>query len=234
VGGFSSIVTLGFLLGMRHATDPDHVIAISTILGRDRGPWRAAMTGLLWGVGHALTVGLVGVAAVGFNWVISARVGQGLELSVGVMLILLGIAGVARAHMGPAVTEPLRRRRSDVSRRRVGDLSTLRARMWPLAVGIVHGLAGSAAIMLLILSAISDPRWAIAYLIVFGLGTLAGMVLVTIGLGLLLQYARCHSEALAHRLRLASGMASIGFGVSLTYEIGIHQGLFAFVAAAAR
>src|SRR5205807_9079952 len=85
-----SIIAIGFFLGMRHATDPDHVIAITTIVSHQRSTKRAALTGALWGLGHTLTIFAVGSAIILFNLVIPVRLGLAMELSVGLMLILLG------------------------------------------------------------------------------------------------------------------------------------------------
>src|ERR1700685_1084469 len=86
-----SIIALGFFLGMRHATDPDHVIAVSTIVSRHRSVKHAAVIGALWGVGHTMTILVVGGGIILFGWVIPARIGLSMEFSVGLMLILLGV-----------------------------------------------------------------------------------------------------------------------------------------------
>src|SRR5271157_934297 len=86
-----AILVIGFFLGMRHATDPDHVIAVSTIVTRERSLSKAALIGALWGVGHTLTILVVGAAIILFNLVIPPRVGLSMELAVGLMLILLGV-----------------------------------------------------------------------------------------------------------------------------------------------
>jgi high-affinity nickel-transport protein len=85
-----SIVVIGFFLRMRHATDPDHVIAVSTIVARQQSARRAGLIGMFWGLGHTLTIFAVGTAIILFNVVIPSRLGLGMELSVGLMLILLG------------------------------------------------------------------------------------------------------------------------------------------------
>jgi len=90
-----SIVAIGFFLGMRHATDADHVIAVSTIVSRQQSPWRAALIGGVWGIGHTLTIFVVGMAIILFNLVIPARLGLTMELTVGFMLIALGVWNVA-------------------------------------------------------------------------------------------------------------------------------------------
>ena len=88
---FLAILALGFFLGMRHATDPDHVIAVTTIVSRHRRAGSAALIGALWGVGHTLTILIVGGGIILFRWVIPIRVGLSMEFSVGLMLIVLGI-----------------------------------------------------------------------------------------------------------------------------------------------
>ena len=88
--GLISIVVVGFFLGMRHATDPDHVIAVTTIVSQQRSTKRAALVGIFWGLGHTLTIFLVGCAIILFNVVIPTRLGLAMEFSVSVMLILLG------------------------------------------------------------------------------------------------------------------------------------------------
>src|SRR5437764_1380203 len=91
---FLSIIAVGFFLGMRHAADPDHVIAVTTIVTRQRSLSRAALTGAFWGLGHTLTIFVVGVAIILFDVVIPARIGLSMELSVGFMLVILGVMNI--------------------------------------------------------------------------------------------------------------------------------------------
>jgi hypothetical protein len=151
-------ILLGALLGLRHATDADHVVAVTAIVARERSLGRAARVGALWGVGHTLTLLLVGGVIVAFRLVIPPRVGLGLEFGVALMLIGLGYANL-RAPDAPV-------REGAVAR--------------PLIVGTVHGLAGSAAVALLVLATIRESLPALAYLLVFGIGTILGMVLTTV------------------------------------------------------
>src|SRR5580693_409573 len=92
---FLSIIAVGFFLGMRHATDPDHVIAVTTIVSRQRNLLKAAFTGIFWGIGHTFTIFVVGAAIILFGVVIPARIGLSMELSVGLMLIILGAMNIA-------------------------------------------------------------------------------------------------------------------------------------------
>jgi high-affinity nickel-transport protein len=219
------IVLLGFSLGMRHATDPDHVVAVAAIVSRERSLSGAALVGSIWGVGHTLTLLLVGGAIILFGIVVPPRIGLGMELSVAVMLLLLGalnVSGVMRHAAEARHAQGGALARLD---RRLGGLGAYQV-VRPLVAGVVHGLAGSAAVALLVLGTLREPAWMIAYLLVFGLGTIAGMMLITTALAAPFAVAS-HRFAWAHRwLGLVSGLISLGFGAFLVYEIGFVDGLF--------
>ena len=202
-----SVTLLGFLLGMRHATDPDHVVAVTTIVSQQRSLGRAARTGVLWGVGHTATILLVGGAIIVLKVQLSAippRVGLSLEFGVAVMLVVLGLLTLAGGE------------------RRMAD-STAR----PLTVGFVHGLAGSAAVATLPqVALIPNPAWAVTYLAVFGVGTIVGMLLVTASIAAPSLLAMNRFAGVNRTLRIASGVASVAFGLVLAHRIGFVDGLF--------
>lgn len=264
-----AILALGFFLGVRHATDPDHVVAITTIVARQRSARGAALIGAVWGIGHSLTILVVGGGIILFSWVISPRLGLSLEFAVGLMLLLLGFMTLRdlwpylRRSQPPMVTtardpadahadEPVHSHahnhgdyvhthphqhhpeahphppdRTPVSwlDRHLGGIALYRL-VRPLMVGIVHGLAGSAAVALLVLTTITEPKVSVLYLLVFGAGTIVGMLLVTVALALPFAVGDRRSPRFAARLQLAAGLISVGFGCLLTYEIGVVQGLF--------
>jgi ABC-type nickel/cobalt efflux system permease component RcnA len=265
------IIVVGFLLGMLHATDADHVIAISTIVSRQGSVKSAASIGALWGVGHTLTVFLVGGAIILFGLVIPPRVGLAMEFAVAIMLILLGVytlSGVTRwvrdnmfpapdgsfpGHSHPAPQAPAHLHphvhgdyvhvhahghRADNHGhhetstpqawldRRLSALPAYRS-MRPLAIGIVHGMAGSAAIALLVLAQIRDPLGGLLYLLLFGVGTIAGMMLITTAIALPFAYSLQRLPQLNLWMRLVAGLLSLGLGLYLAYRIGVAQGLFA-------
>lgn len=234
----AAVLALGFFLGIRHATDADHVVAVSTIVSRRRTLRAAAPIGMLWGIGHTLTILLVGGAIILFGIVIPPRLGLSMEFSVALMLVLLGALNVrsilrearvlrdarviegahshgdaAHAHAHEGAVEP---------RPSLRSLAGLR----PLLVGIVHGLAGSAAVALLVLGAIGDAALALVYLLLFGLGTIAGMVLITTALAVPVAAAAQRFARFHRVLGVATGLASVAFGGLLVYEIGFVQGLF--------
>jgi high-affinity nickel-transport protein len=220
---FASVVALGFLLGMRHATDVDHVLAVATIVSRERKVRLAALVGALWGLGHTLTIVVVGVPIVLFNWVVVPRVGLAMEFGVGLMLILLGLRNLCGMGTHPHNPQDTPLGQLD---RTFGGLGLYQATR-PIVVGIVHGLAGSAGVALLVLTTIQEPRWAVAYLLLFGLGTVAGMVLITSAISLPFARTAAYSPNAHHRLRVLTGALSFGFGLFLAYRIGIVDGLFA-------
>ena len=208
-----SAALLGFLLGLKHATDSDHVVAVSAIVARERTFRRAAWIGGLWGIGHSLTVFVVGGAIVAFRLVIPPRLGLGLEFGVALMLIVLGFNNLrpqavaedhGHEHEIPPASNDLR----------------------PVLVGIVHGLAGSAAVAILVLAAIPKTALALAYLFVFGVGTIAGMTLVTGMIAWPAVYAGDRMARFQTGIRLAAGALSVLFGVLLAREIILNGGLF--------
>ena len=255
-----AILAIGFLLGIRHATDPDHVIAVSTIVSRERSLLKAGLIGILWGIGHTLTITAVGAAIILFGLAIPARVGLTMEFCVGLMLIILGVLNLTGLmawmsnnfspahppitgehahihvhgsqmhlhrhthapggeHHDESIPPPRWVERSFAG---IGLYQTIR----PLFVGIVHGLAGSAAIALLVLSTIREPGWALLYLLIFGIGTIAGMMLITSALALPFSFAGFRFGWLNRGLVTGSGLLSLCFGLFVCYHIGFVDGLF--------
>jgi ABC-type nickel/cobalt efflux system permease component RcnA len=273
---FISIIALGFFLGMRHATDPDHVIAVSTIVSREREIGKSAWIGVFWGIGHTLTIFAVGAAIILFDIAISPRLGLSMELAVGLMLILLGIINVVsffrdlplaseragtpappqdsitkagtsappqpemvhshahshgnfiHAHPHSHEHGPEAQTHGEQNPLAWLDRMFLRFKLYrplrPLMIGIVHGMAGSAAVALHVLATIRDPRWAVAYLLVFGIGTIAGMMVITMSIASTFRLAR-GKQVFLRRLAMASGVLSLGFGTFVAYQIIAVNGL---------
>ncbi|WXB12561.1 high-affinity nickel-transport family protein [Pendulispora albinea] len=190
---------------MRHATDPDHVLAISTIVSRDPRVRRAVRTGMFWGLGHTLTVIGVGAAMLMGRLTVPPGAVLAMDLLVALMLVVLGAVGL-RAR---PVTHAAEHAKLPAGARLLA--SPLRA----FAVGIVHGLAGSAAVTLLALTTIGDRGRALAYLALFGVGTVAGMMLITLAIAVPLTFA---AERMSQRMPLwiarASGALSIAAGLT--------------------
>lgn len=224
-----SAVLLGFLLGLQHATDADHVVAVATIVSRERRFRDGALIGALWGAGHMTTLSLVGGVIIVFDLTVASSIGAGLELAVAAMLILLGALRLKDAlrgwdaaapadlvadhdHGGSPVLHRHPRVHVHPSRRLLAALTGDRQHLRALAVGAVHGLAGSAAVALLVLATIRTTAGAVAYLLVFGLGTIGGMTALTAAMAypvsLALRFRRLHRW-----LAACAGAGSIAFGV---------------------
>jgi ABC-type nickel/cobalt efflux system permease component RcnA len=254
-----SILALGFFLGMRHATDADHVIAVATIVARERSARSAILIGAAWGLGHTLTILVVGGAIILLGWVIPPRVGMSMEMAVGAMLCILGLVNLrgvtgwlresadeirrgsshhvhshghgdyvhSHPHGHEPETHPHDPNRTPVTwlDRHFGDIGVYQI-VRPLVIGVVHGLAGSAAVALLVLATIDRSRWAVLYLLVFGLGTVAGMMLITAAIGVPFAAGGRRFSGAPRGLRLASGALSLAFGLFFAYQAGVADGLF--------
>jgi hypothetical protein len=201
-----AVLALGFVLGLRHATDADHVVAVTTLVSRERSARSALTLGAAWGVGHGATLLLVGGAMVAFGLVVPPRVGLSLELAVALMLMLLGAWNLRGGTTPAGALAPGGAPRS-------------------LAVGVVHGLAGSAALALLALTTLKSVLVGLGYLAVFGLGTVAGMLLVTAALALPLRLATTRFFTAERLMARATGMLSIALGLFIAYRIGFVDGL---------
>jgi ABC-type nickel/cobalt efflux system permease component RcnA len=239
---------------MRHALVADHVVAIATIVTRERSLRGSALIGAAWGVGHTITVMAVGIAIVAGGVVIPPRLGLSMEFAVGIMLVLLGVltlTGMGRVFAGRASRPhdhdhvhahgdyvhrhphghgpddhghasdrtPLAR----VDRSWLGALP-LYGWLRPFVVGLVHGLAGSAAIALMVLTIVREPGLAMGYLLLFGVGTVAGMMLVTVVLSAPFAFTSVSLPRINWQLGVASGLISFVFGLFLIYDIGFAAG----------
>jgi cytochrome c biogenesis protein CcdA len=253
-----SIVTLGFLLGMRHATDADHVIAVATIVGRERYLGGALRIGTAWGLGHFLTILLVGGVMILTGVTIPPNLALASEFMVGVMLVVLGVQSLmdvklwicdrhgatptrhhhAHAHAhgdyahrhahGHGVRD--HGHRDDATPLASLDRRLRNQRLYqltrPLVVGIVHGLAGSAAATLLVMAAIHDSLWALVYLALFGAGTIVGMIIVTFLIAVPVSHSADWRPRWTALLRVGLGALSVVFGVVLMFQIAIVHTAF--------
>lgn len=218
-----ALLALGFLLGLRHATDADHVVAVTTLVSRERSSRAALVLGAAWGLGHTLTLVVVGGAIVLFGIVIPPRLGLSLEMSVALMLILLGAANLKRSVAPVAPHSQATPAGGATWAARLAGLVRRGSRS--LAVGVVHGLAGSAAVALLVLATVGRQHSAFIYLAVFGVGTVAGMLLLTATLAVPLKLAAARFASAERFMARTTGALSLAFGLFLAYRIGFVDGL---------
>jgi sulfite exporter TauE/SafE len=213
---------LGFLLGLRHALDADHVAAVSTFVTQDRSVLRSCLRGTFWGLGHTTALLGAGVAVVAFKLQISPALERGLERVVAIVLVGLGAHVVVRtlsvvslhrhehSHGGPPHRH-LHAHLGDVDEHR--HLHLWRGAPQPLLMGLLHGLAGSGALVLLVLTTMPSPAAAVVYILVFGVGSTAGMLLLSGLIGVPFALTAGGSRTLGTALQLVVGACSILVGM---------------------
>ncbi len=208
--GGSALLGLGLVFGLKHATEVDHLVAVSTIVSEHRSVLRSALVGGLWGAGHTASLVIIGVLVLVFRVAIPLRVANWLEFGVALMIIVLGVLAVAR----------VLRKRPDVHLHRHshnGQSPISQVGFKPLLVGAMHGLAGSAALTLLVLTQIQSVLLGLLYLALFGIGSTLGMLLMSglIGLPFVLSGRRLTS--INYGLQTAAGCFSVAFGLWYVY-----------------
>lgn len=212
----TAAVSLGLVVGARHAFEPDHLAAVSTLVTSSRGARSAALLGMLWGIGHTIALLAVGVAVVLLDAALPERVGAAFELAVAAMLVVLGVRAIVRG---------IRNADGDVGAHSHGGLVHVhggagshvhvgrRAIAWrPLTIGLVHGLAGSGALTALAFAELPSNGARVLYMIVFGIGSVAGMAITTGLAGIALQHV-ARGAATRRWLAIATGVMSCCVGV---------------------
>ena len=223
-----SILAMGMVLGLQHATDADHLAAVAALATR-QGTWKQTLRqGVAWGIGHALTLALIGGFILSIGRTIPENISRMLESAVGVMLLLLGADVLRRLWRGcetPAIAPLPPERRHFRAHAQGGAIGfrlhsheTAHWSLRALLVGMVHGMAGSAALTMLVLQSAPTLWLGMAYILVFGAGSIAGMALLSLLIALPLRVtARGLSRAHA-ALTLAVGLLSCWIGVSILLE----------------
>ncbi len=233
-----SILALGFVLGLKHALDADHLIAVSTIVSERKGIFNSSIVGASWGVGHTASLLIVGLIVIALRIRIPDRVALAMEFAVALMLVILGVNVLLKIlhggklhmhwhrhgnyfHVHPHVHEAhehgyeshIHHHRVQISKR-------------PFFVGMVHGMAGSATLMLLVLTTIQSSVLRLIYIGVFGLGSFGGMLIMSALIGLPFTLTAHRFESFHKTVRTAVGIFSVGFGLFLAWQIGFVDGLF--------
>lgn len=232
-----SVLTFGFLLGLRHAVEADHLAAVSAIVSERKSILSSSLVGGLWGIGHTISLFVAGVTVILLGVRVGERTALALEFCVGLMLIALGANALRKLARGGRVHLHVHRHgaREHVhphihaaapSEAAPHTHHGLRLDARSLFVGMVHGFAGSAALMLLVLSTVKSAPLGLLYIVVFGVGSIGGMMLMSalVSLPIYLTAVRFNRANLV--LRGAAGVFSLSFGLFMVYEIGFVGVLF--------
>jgi MFS family permease len=232
----ASVLAFGFVLGLKHAVEVDHLAAVSTIVSERKSLLSSLMVGGLWGVGHTLSLLIAGILVIVLHVEISERMALFLEFLVGLMLVALGANALGKlwrgghlhlhvhSHGGRAHVHPhIHDGKPETG---IHTHHGLRPGMRPLLVGMVHGLAGSAALMLLVLSTIQTPLVGLVYILVFGVGSIGGMMIMSALVSLPLYLTATRFTRANLMMRGLAGVFSLSFGLFVIYQIGVAGSLF--------
>jgi ABC-type nickel/cobalt efflux system permease component RcnA len=239
--GAYALLALGLVFGLKHATEVDHVVAVSAIVSEHRSVWRSALVGALWGAGHTASLVFVGVLVLVFRVAIPAQVANWLEFGVALMIIGLGVLALFRVLRKRAQVH-LHRHSHDGqshvhvhfheqetahgSEARAHSHAISRIGFKPLLVGAVHGLAGSATLTLLVLTQIHSVSLGLLYLALFGIGSTLGMLLMSGLIGLPFALSARRLSSYNYGLQTIAGGLSIAFGLWYAYETAFANSLW--------
>lgn len=240
-----SVLLLGFLMGFRHALEADHILAVATLV-ESKNSGEAMKQGLVWGIGHTLTLLVFGAVFVSFDFLITESASHILELIVGLMLVILGIDllrkiyndrihlhphrhadGINHLHFhahptsGNSTTNRSNHNHSHShSHSHIGSFP-IRA----LLIGFMHGLAGSSVLIILTLKTIHSPLTGLIYILLFGLGSIASMALTSAVIAIPVRQSMKGSQWLYGGFRSAIATFTLIFGVYIVYDSGVAGGL---------
>ncbi|CAN5249393.1 hypothetical protein BH10ACI1_BH10ACI1_04010 [soil metagenome] len=235
-GSTFAILALGFLLGLKHATEADHLAAVSTIVSERKSLWSSAMIGGIWGLGHTISLFIAGIFVLLLDFHISQQTERILEFCVGAMLLVLGLNVLRKLFQGGHLhfhthdhgdhkhVHPHIHKSAHAEEENTHHGFSFNPRA--LIIGMVHGLAGSAALMLLLIPTIESKTVGLLYIIIFGIGSIGGMMLMSLLVALPFHLTASRYNRFNYILQSLAGVVSIGLGLFIIYEKGITEGLF--------
>lgn len=207
-----SILAIGFVLGIKHALEPDHIIGVSTLASESKKLWKSSLIGVFWGIGHTSTLLVTGLLLIVLKISISDKWAMSLEFLVGIMLVYFGIAAI------------LHKKQVHHDKGMRGESDKVQYRK-SLFMGFIHGLAGSAAMILLTLSTVDSIWQGASYILVFGLGTVVSMLLFNTVIGIPFVISKNKTSVNKSLIQFA-GFLSAAFGLYYMYNLGVNEGLF--------
>ncbi|MEE8168066.1 MAG: hypothetical protein V3T58_04260 [Candidatus Hydrothermarchaeales archaeon] len=228
--GLLATLSFGFLLGMQHSLDADHVVAVSTIVSENKTMLRSSFLGMLWGVGHSITLFLVGGLVLIFKLAIPPILARAMEFIVGLVLVILGFSLLWKliVERVPALHLHFHRHKGashiHLHSHEAENHGHNHERK-SIITGGIQGLAGSAALMLLVLASIDTITLGLFFILVFGVGSILGMLIISTFLSLPFTYTT-GIENINEKIRWAVGFISIFLGLSIMAEIYFEKGLF--------
>jgi len=226
----AAILALGFVLGLKHATDADHVVAVTTFVSEQKSLVRSCWIGAFWGAGHTFSLAIAGLAVILLKVNIPEWLATRLEFGVAVMLVVLGARVLFKTwkqklelhrhpHSHVPGTSPHVHWHVHARGTQHRHTGWLHAGLRPLLVGMVHGAAGSGALMLLVLSTIHSSLRALLYIGVFGVGSIAGMLVISMLLALPMQWLGKRVAASYRPVQICAALLSCAFGLFLGVQI---------------
>ncbi len=227
--GLLATLSFGFLLGMQHSLDADHVVAVSTIVSENKTMLRSSFLGMLWGVGHSITLFLVGGLVLIFKLAIPPILARAMEFIVGVVLVILGFSLLWKSIVErvPALHLHFHRHKGashiHLHSHEAENHGHSHERK-SIITGGIQGLAGSAALMLLVLASIDTITLGLFFILVFGVGSILGMLIISTFLSLPFTYTT-GIENINEKIRWVVGFISIFLGLSIMAEIYFEKGL---------
>jgi ABC-type nickel/cobalt efflux system permease component RcnA len=229
---FLSILALGFVLGIKHAIEPDHVIAVSTIASQSKKLFRSTLAGVFWGIGHTATLFIIGVILILMKGEIPEKWAMSLEFLVGIMLVYLGLTTITsfkNIHVHQHEQDDDKHKHVHSHSHDGQHLHKHQPRnvsyMKSLFIGLVHGLAGSGAMVLLTMSTVKNVWEAAVYILIFGVGTILGMLFFTTIIGIPFVFS-AKKRVLNQTLSRLTGVISIVFGMYYMYNLAVTEGLY--------
>jgi ABC-type nickel/cobalt efflux system permease component RcnA len=233
-GIFLSVLGLGFVLGLKHALDPDHMVAVSTIVTESKSLRKSSLVGAFWGLGHTASLLCAGIVVIALKVQIPDRVALWMEFAVALMLIFLGVKTMMKSFRGWKLHRH-RHTHDGTTHTHLhlhgGEEHVHQHRHWigigarPFLVGLVHGMAGSAALTILVLATIPSAVAGLIYIAVFGLGSVGGMLVMSSLISLPFVFTRKRFNALSEVLHVTVGLLSVSFGLFLTWQYSFQEHL---------
>lgn len=232
----SLLLAFGFVTGLQHATEADHVTAVATLVSKNKRLSKASLLGALWGAGHTLTLFMAGLAVLLLAISIPIKLALSLEFGVGIVLIVLGLSVIrsvrknafidsffkmfSTQHMHPHAHG----NKIHVHPHNHDEEHTHSHKS--VIVGMIHGMAGSGALMLVVLSTVDSVMSGLAYIALFGIGSIVGMFVISTLIGLPFVFTAKRFGKMNKYIRTVAALVSIGLGISVMYEIGVMEQLF--------